>query len=93
MRNRSFATFGGMGEGFAMWTTVFLAEDTSVFFKEVVSTIRDEKNLARITNSESGLSPLDSIIRHRPDIYVYDIDRNGEKNGFPLLRENLLRNK
>lgn len=70
-----------------MRIAVFLESDESVFLKAVAAIISQDKSLAVITGRERSLSTLDFIIVRRPDIFICDIDHNGEKNGFPMLRE------
>ncbi len=70
-----------------MKITVFFADCRLVFMKSLAEKLRKEKYLRVDMAGENSLSVLDHVIRHSPDIFIYDTDVNGEKNGFPLLRE------
>jgi DNA-binding NarL/FixJ family response regulator len=70
-----------------MKISVFFADCRLVFMKGLAEKLRKEKYVSVDMAGENGLSTLDYVIRNCPDIFIYDIDANGERNGFPLLRE------
>jgi len=70
-----------------MRATVLLAEETTVLFKAIALKISKDKSFSLLANSGHNLPTTDFIVRHRPDIVIYDIDHNGETNGFPMLRQ------
>lgn len=70
-----------------MSITVFLSEGRPVFMKGIAEQLRREKNLTITMVEENGISTLDYILQQCPDILIYDIDANGEKIDFPMLRE------
>lgn len=70
-----------------MSVEIFLSDGNSVLMKGLAAKLLKEKNLKVIPAWENSFSTPEYVMEHCPDIFIYDIDSNGEKNGFPLLRE------
>lgn len=66
---------------------IFLAEGNPMLMKGIAARLQSEKHFTLIIGEGHGPVGLDDILLHQPDILIYDIDTNGERNGFPLLRE------
>jgi two-component system, NarL family, response regulator NreC len=76
-----------MEKGNAMAITVFLADGHSVFMKGIAENLRRDKRLCATMAGEQSLSLLDYILKNHPDFFIYIIDKDEERKGFPTLRE------
>jgi len=85
--SRIVKKLGGNEKGYKMGTTVILGQDNPLFMKGLELKLKNLENLTLILKTDEHLFLLDFVIKHRPDIFIYDIDYSGEKNGFPLLQE------
>lgn len=70
-----------------MAITVFLEEGNSVFMKGIAEKLRKDKTFTVILSGEQSLFTRKYLFTNLPDIFIHDIDTNGERLGFPLLRE------
>jgi len=59
--------------------TVFLEDGNPIFVKGLAEKLKKGMNLEVIPAWEQGITTLDSVTRRQPDLFIYDIDANGER--------------